>query len=493
MTDNLKELAARLAAFGSPRVALVGDFMLDRYVYGDVERISPEAPVPVLRVNSREVRAGGAGSVAAALQALGARTLCLGATGQDADGKELRELLAATGADVSGLVPCPDRCTTVKTRLVGLAQQKSPHQMLRVDDEPPPAADRDWPDALRAAWRKALRAADIVAVQDHNKGLVTDRTCRALLSDARAARVRAIVDPARVSDYGRYRGAAALLPNRWETALASGMTLSDEASLRRAATRLMEAAEAEAVLVKLDRDGMYLLERGSPGRAIGTRPRAVYDSTGAGDATLAMFVTAMAGGCSFREAAVLANVAGGLEVEQFGVVPIPRAQAVAEVERMAGLRGSKVLDRQTLRAEIERRRRAGQTVVFTNGCFDLLHTGHLMHLRQAAELGSCLVVALNSDESVRRLKGPPRPLIAQNERAEILAALECVDYVTVFDEDTPVALLETLRPDVLVKGGETENIVGAEVVTAYGGKVQRLRRLDAVSTGDIIDRIAGQA
>ena len=246
---------------------------------------------------------------------------------------------------------------------------------------------------------------------------------------------------------------------------------------------------ADAIVITLDKEGAYLFEKGKEGKIIPTRPRAVYDVAGAGDTVLAMLAVAIGGGCSLEDAVALANVAGGLEVEQFGVVPISRDEILDELHRIVGLRGKKVIRRRELQREVKRRKQAGETIVFTNGCFDLLHVGHIRYLHQARQLGSCLIVAVNSDDSVRRLKGPGRPVIGQEERAEMLSALECVDYVIIFEEDTPDALLKLLKPDILVKGGTTEKIVGAEIVEGYGGKVCKLDAVEGMSTTDIINRI----
>jgi D-beta-D-heptose 7-phosphate kinase/D-beta-D-heptose 1-phosphate adenosyltransferase len=253
---------------------------------------------------------------------------------------------------------------------------------------------------------------------------------------------------------------------------------------------LLEIADAQAVIISLDREGAYCRRRGQAGRRIPHQcPREVYDVTGAGDETLAALAVAMAEGMDYEQAEELANVAGGLEVERFGFVPITRQEVVEELRRTLGLRGGKVMDRAALADEIVRRRRAGEIVAFTNGCFDLLHMGHVRYLQQARERGNCLVVAINSDLSVGRLKGPSRPVIGQRERAEMLGALECVDYVTVFDEDTPEPLLKLLKPDLLVKGGSTGEIVGQGIVEGYGGTVLKLDLVEGLSTTDIINRI----
>ena len=482
-------LIERLERFGSPRILLIGDFMLDRYVHGDAERISPEAPVPVLRMLRTESRVGGAGNVAAAILALGAKVACVGVVGQDAAGEELSRLLVTAGAEVSTLVRLSDVGTTVKTRFVGLAQHRHAQQMLRVDEDPTKPVGDHVGVTLRAAARGQLRNCAAVAIEDYDKGVLTNAVTPQIIADARAAGKTVIVDPARIGDYRRYRGATVIKPNRDEAHLATGVSIHDEESLKVAAQQIVFATEAQAVVITLDREGAYLYARDGEGRRIPTRPRAVYDVTGAGDETLAMMAVALAEGCTLDEAVALANVAGGLEVERFCVVPIRREEVHYELRHAIGLRDSKVMERKRLADEVARRRRSGEVIAFTNGCFDLLHVGHVRYLQQAREQGSCLIVAINSDDSVRRLKGPSRPVIGQNERAEMLASLECVDFVTVFEEDTPIPLLELLRPDVLVKGGTTPVVVGRELVEGYGGKVITTGAVEGLSTTEIINRI----
>jgi len=245
-------------------------------------------------------------------------------------------------------------------------------------------------------------------------------------------------------------------------------------------------------MVTLDKEGIFLLSQGQTSRRHPPKPRAVYDGTGAGDAVLASVAVALGQGWDYADAGDLANIVGGLEVERFGVVAISKQEVLDELRRIIGLRGPKTLHRDPLAEELSRRTRRGETIVFTNGCFDLLHMGHVRYLQRARELGSCLVVAINSDDSVERLKGADRPVIGQDERAEMLGALECVDYVTVFEEDTPIPLLKLLRPDLLVKGGTTAEVVGRETVEGYGGKVMKLDLVDGLSTTEIIDRIVGR-
>ncbi|MDY6912975.1 MAG: PfkB family carbohydrate kinase, partial [Planctomycetota bacterium] len=441
----MQRLIELLEGFGSARVALLGDFMLDEYVYGNAERLSPEAPVPVLSIVDRQKRAGGAAGVATAILALGAKVACITVVGADSAGDELVRMMSSAGAETSTIVRLNARSTIVKTRFVGLAQHRHAQQMIRVDHDVPAPLAKKVLASLRAAVRSLIDRCDVLAVEDYNKGVLTDTSLPQIIADARKAGIPVVADPARISDYRRYRGATVLTPNRTEAELASGINITDDESLHRAAGQILHTAAADAVVVTLDREGAYLLKRDGEGSRIPhARPRSVYDITGAGDEVLAMLAVATAEGCQADEAVALANVAGGLEVEQFGVVPIARREVLNELRRTVGLRSGKVMERKPLLAELKFRRARGEKIVFTNGCFDLLHVGHVRYLRQARQLGDCLVVAINSDDSTRRLKGPARPVIGQDERAEMLGALESVDYVTVFREDTPVPLLKLL-------------------------------------------------
>jgi len=485
----MEALVETLLGLGSPRVVLVGDFMLDRWVYGNSERLSPEAPVPVLRKVRHETMTGGASNIACAVTALGGRAVCIGVIGNDSDGEELCALLSGAGADALRLIALADRPTTVKTRYVGLAQHRHAQQMFRVDDESVDPLGAEVHEMLHSAVRSELHACDVLAIEDYDKGVADRPATPLVISDARQAGVPVVVDPALIADYRRYAGATLLTPNRFEAELASGVQITDSKSMARAAGRITEITGADAVVITLDKEGAFLYTSDGTARHIPTRVRSVYDVSGAGDEVLAMLAVAVGGGCDLAAAVGLANVAGGLEVEQFGIVPITRTQVHDELRRMVGLRTSKVVDRKDLADELARRRKRGEKIVFTNGCFDLLHVGHVRYLQQARELGACLVVAINSDDSVRRLKGPGRPIIGADERAEMLGALECVDYVTIFEEDTPEPLLALLKPEVLAKGGTTPVVVGREYVEAYGGVVRTLELVDGTSTTSIINRV----
>ncbi len=486
----MQDLIKLIEQLGSPRVVVVGDFMLDRYVYGDVERINPEAPVPILRLVRQESIVGGAGRVAAAVGALGGTAECIGVIGDDEHGQELADLLTAAGASTSRFVRDADRPTTVKSRYVGLAQHRHAQQMFRVDTESLAPLTQAICGKLGEAMVAGLSGAGVVALEDYDKGVLTDDTTPALIAQATKAGLKVLVDPACIEDYTRYRGATLLTPNRYEAQVASGVEITDDASLTEAAQKILAAAEAQCVVITLDKEGAFLLTAdGREQHFPHSHPRSVYDVSGAGDVVLAALAVALAGGSSLDQAIDLANVAAGLEVERFGFVPVTRQEVVDELNKLLGLRAHKAVDRDWLAGQLARRREAGDKVIFTNGCFDLLHMGHVRYLQQARQLGNCLVVAINSDDSVARLKGPDRPVIGQTERAEMLAALECVDYVTVFDEDTAEPLLALLQPDIFAKGGSTPVVVERAVVENYGGNVVTLDLVEGQSTTAIIERI----
>lgn len=489
-----RELLAVLDCFAGRRVLLVGDFMLDRYIFGDAERISPEAPVPILRVVERQDRVGGAGSVALNVAALGARVACFGVLGRDPFGERVASLLADAGADVSGLLRVEDRPTITKTRLVGLAEHRHRQQILRVDDElaqPLAASDHG---RIADAIERAIAAADVICLEDYAKGVLSLELCGRVITAARRAGKPVLVDPPRQRAWEKYRGATLLTPNRAELEIGCGRALRDH-ELESAARGLIDANDFAALVVTLGRDGALLVRRDGPTTRFPTRPRSVYDNTGAGDAVLAMMAVALAAGAALEEAVPLANIAGGLEVGKFGCVPITRDEVLAELHAghdattRAKIRGA--LD---LVAELTARRQHGEKVVFTNGCFDILHPGHVELLEKSKSLGSVLVVGLNSDASVRALgKGDDRPIRRQADRARLLAALAAVDYVVLFDEPDPGKLIEQVMPDVLVKGADWagKTVVGQKFVESRGGRVELVRLVEGYSTTGELQRIRG--
>lgn len=476
-------------SLGRPTVAVVGDLLLDRYILGSVGRVSPEAPVHVLRVGREEERPGGAGSVAVLLAGLGARCRLAGLAGKDGSGERLLALLRESGASTREVLRLASRPTTVKTRVV--ARNASGYQqILRVDREEDAPLRSGESRSLAAAARRALRGADAVVLSDYAKGALPDAVLEAVFREARRRGIPALVDPKR-ADFRGYRGATVLTPNRAETERALGVTLRTREDAARAGKRLVRSLGLEAALITLDRDGMALVPRSGPPVFVATVPREIFDVTGAGDMVIAAAAAALGSGASLEEAARLANVAAGLEVARFGVVPVSRDEVLEAVHAPEGDPSRKVLPLPALREALRARRARGERIVLTNGCFDLLHVGHLRYLAAARAEGDLLVVGLNADASVRRQKGKGRPVVPFAERAETLAGLACVDFVVGFREDTPARLVRAVDPDVLVKGEDwrAKGVVGREWVESRGGRVVLARMTPGRSTTGLLDRI----
>jgi D-beta-D-heptose 7-phosphate kinase/D-beta-D-heptose 1-phosphate adenosyltransferase len=488
MSADLIDLVQQL---GQPQVLVVGDLMLDRYVWGNAERISQEAPVILLHADRREERLGGASSVATMLRALGARVAVAGVVGSDSDGKQITHLLANVGIDHDSVVIDASRPTTVKERYIGRAQQRHPQQMLRVDYETrEPAADQVEKDLIAAIRQQVLKA-DIVLVSDYDKGVCTPALLGATVACCRERGRRLIADPIRGGEYRKYRGCSAITPNRLEAGLATGMRVGTPEDALSAAEKLCQSLELEAAIVTLDKDGMALVHRDGLRQVFPTRPRQVYDITGAGDMVLAVLGMCLAAGSDYCRAIRLANIAGGLEVEKIGVATVTRDEILRDLLQSRPTGNQKLLPCELLVHELESRRRLGQRIVFTNGCFDVLHAGHVQYLQEARAQGELLVVGVNSDAGVRALKGPSRPLHPEQARTAVLAGLQAVDYITVFDEPTPLPLIHLCRPHVLVKGADysKEQVVGADFVESYGGRVHLAALHEGFSTSRILKKL----
>ena len=482
--DQLIELLDRWRAC---RVLVAGDFMLDRYAYGNAERLSPDAPVPVLTVERTESVPGGAGNVCRDLVALGCDVAALGAVGDDEPGRALRDGLRDEGIDIAGLRVVPDRPTTVKHSLIGLAQHRHPQKMFRLDTEDGRPIDGDAARGLLAAADALLGAVDVLAIEDYGKGVLTAEVCAALINAARRRGVPVFVDPAARDDYGKYRGATCITPNRTEARRVTGLT--EPAAMAR---RLQETLDIPQVVVTLDKEGALLLDAAGVVTALPTVARQVYDVTGAGDMVLAMLAAARANGASWPQAVALANTAAGLEVERAGVVPVRRDEVLLSLLQAHRGHMGKVRTLDNLLVELAAHRAAGKSVVFTNGCFDVLHAGHVSYLRQARACGDLLVVGLNADASVSRLKGDARPVNPLDDRLLVLSELESVNYVVVFEADTPEDLVRAVCPDVLAKGADyrREDVVGADFVEAQGGVVRLIPLVEGRSTTRTLDRLA---
>lgn len=498
----MSHLLDRLASWKPFTALVVGDFMLDELVHGNIDRLANDAPVPVMHVQRTEQRPGGAANVGLDLAAMRGRVLAFGAAGTDRAGHELRKLMSAAGVEPAGLIEDAARPTTVKRSLIGLAQHRHAQKMFRMDYESrEPLGDRAA-EALLDAVRAHLPGADVVCIEDYAKGVCTPRVCQGVIEAARAARVPVLVDPAALNDYSRYRGAAVITPNRSEAEKACGRRVGDRAPAEAyapLARELVGALALDAAVITLDKDGALLLERDGEARAVPTVARRVYDVTGAGDMVLAALAAARANGLDWFDSVRFANAAAGLEVEEFGVVPIALERIHRDIlQRERATRGKRrSLDELLVELAAIRHPGNGQAearrprIVLANGCFDVLHAGHVSLLRRAAALGDFLVVAVNDDAGVRKLKGPGRPIYPIEDRVQLLGELECVGAVVVFSEDTPERLIRAVRPDVLVKGAQYDpaSVPGAAFVESYGGQLALLDVVEGRSTTGTVERI----
>jgi len=486
-----EQLLQTIGNLGTPRILVAGDFMLDVYIYGDAARISPEAPVPILKVTETEARCGGAGSVAADLAALGAVPVCIGVVGEDANGSVLKERLTNVGADIAGICEVADRPTTTKQRLIGLAQHRHKQQLMRIDQESTDALLDSVRDRLLQKYCAALEQVDIVCLQDYDKGMLAGEMCKEMIRLGTEAGRRVLVDPVLNHDYTKYAGATLLTPNRQEAAAAVQFEIRDVADAAKAARALRETLRLGAVVITLDKEGLYLCTDRDD-QLIPARARNVYDVTGAGDAVLATFAVSLAAESDYLTAAHLANIAGGIEVEKFGAATVSMSEMIHEIAGQFGTQNTKLRSLDALLDEIQWRRGREQTIVFTNGCFDVIHRGHIDYLRFCKAQGDVVVVGLNSDSSVRAIKGPQRPINNQYDRAAVLSGLETVDFITIFDDPSVLGLVKKVRPDVIVKGGDWGNkqgVVGWDFVESYGGKVMLAPLVQGKSSTATIEKM----
>jgi D-beta-D-heptose 7-phosphate kinase / D-beta-D-heptose 1-phosphate adenosyltransferase len=474
------------------RAAVVGDVMLDRYVQGTTERISPEAPIPILDISGEYQRLGGAANVTMKVVELGSIARTVGLVGVDSAAAEMRALLAEQSAITDGLIADSARVTTVKTRFVAHNQQ-----LLRTDRELRCPPTGETLEQLAGAASAAAVAADTVILVDYGKGVLCSEVIAAALESARSSGACVVVDPNGL-DYSRYAGATVLTPNLKEVEVASQRQITDLSSLEEAAHFLVDQSAA-AIAVTRGADGISLFRRRFPGDRIEhtllpTSPITVHDVTGAGDAVTAILAIGLASGIEIADACILANLAGRSVVGQLGVGTISIAHLLDEVSQDSIGSRPKLVDIAEACQNSRRIRETGRRVVFTNGCFDVLHQGHATLLQFARGQGDFLIVGLNSDASVQRYKGVNRPYVPEAQRAYMLSLYSFVDLIVLFDDDTPINMIKVIRPDVLVKGSDytPETIVGREIVESYGGKVVICPRLEGLSTTALMQRMKAQ-
>jgi D-beta-D-heptose 7-phosphate kinase / D-beta-D-heptose 1-phosphate adenosyltransferase len=480
-----KLMESLFSHMGSISCLVIGDLMLDEYLWGKTERISPEAPVQIVDVIREELRLGGAGNVVNNLVATGAKVKVCSVIGDDQNGRALLDAFRELGVDVDAVYSDSSRLTSRKTRVVASHQQ-----IVRIDRETKDVLSEkteqqvcDWISANIASF-------NVVLLSDYMKGVLTSRVIECAIAAASAAGVPVLVDPKGTS-YSRYKGATMLTPNRKEAEMASGIAIRDMATLAQAAEIIIGQAQLEYLLITRSEEGMSLFTAGNNAIHIPTVAREVFDVSGAGDTVLAFLAIGLASSLSMADAARLANIAAGIAVSKLGTSVVTPAEIISSVSSSHSDSDLKIKNVDVMSAIVAAEKEKGKTIVFTNGCFDLLHAGHVKYLQKARALGDMLILGLNSDMSVRRLKGENRPLIDEEERAHLLAALNCIDYVVLFDADTPLELISQIKPHILVKGGDytAENVVGKDVVESYGGRVELVSFVDGKSTTNIIEKI----
>jgi D-beta-D-heptose 7-phosphate kinase/D-beta-D-heptose 1-phosphate adenosyltransferase len=472
------------SGFAALRILVIGDVMLDRSVWGDVDRISPEAPVPVLR-SVRTINApGGAANVAMNLVGLGVKVTQAGFWGNDAEMRELSALLGTAGVGCTGMV-LSGHSTISKTRIVSRNQQ-----LLRLDvesAEPHTAAEHQ---ALLERSLELVGTVDAVILSDYAKGTLPPQLCQAVIALARRRGIPVLVDP-KGQDFGKYAGATTICPNLQELGLATGIDRRNLEELLAAAQALVSKLDIGYMTLTMSEKGIRILYPNSF-LHFPTRAREVFDVTGAGDTVVATLAASLAGGLDAEAAVTLANIAAGIVVAKTGTAPIARNELVAQFTASTQMKGpDKILELPHLLLRLAEWRANGDRIVFTNGCFDILHVGHITLLEHCRDFGDKVVIGLNSDASVQRLKGPSRPVVGEMERARVLAALGSTDAVIIFDEPTPLQLIQALRPDVLVKGGDyaASTIVGAEDIITWGGRVEIVPTVNGASTTNTIRKM----
>lgn len=467
-------------------VLVIGDIMLDRYLMGHVNRISPEAPVPVVLLDRSEARAGGAANVAANLSGLGLKAAIIGCIGNDESGRTLKQLIAEAGINTEHIFISNYRPTVAKTRVMSGTQQ-----IVRIDDESVAAFNADESKQLQASVTLALaQKPSMVILSDYAKGMLDDASCKAIISQCKQFGIPVIADP-KGRDYSKYLGATALTPNKKETAEACGVAMHETVALLQAAKQLKENLQLDFLAVTRGEEGISFIDADHTEHIPATAKK-VFDVSGAGDTVIATLAAGLVHNLTPHDALQLANIAAGIVVGKVGTVPVGQSELLKTLVSEDGQsQVDKICDLQQLSELVSHWRASNQKIVFTNGCFDLLHAGHVTYLEAAKKTGDKLILGLNTDRSVSALKGPTRPVVHEGDRARVLAALASVDAVILFDEDTPLRLIDAIRPDVIVKGDDytEEQVVGGKEVKSWGGSVKLIPLVQGRSTSNIIKKL----
>jgi D-beta-D-heptose 7-phosphate kinase/D-beta-D-heptose 1-phosphate adenosyltransferase len=474
-----------LSSFDACQILVLGDLMIDEYVWGGVERISPEAPVQVVSVIRDTSTLGGAGNVVNNLVALGAKVSVGSVIGSGDNAVLLLKLLRDLGVDTEGLIQDASRPTSKKTRILAGHQH-----VLRIDRETKREISYDHVEKLVQFVKERIDDFNVILLSDYGKGLFTEGMLQQLI-DAAARRKKAIIVDPKGINFKKYAGVTAITPNKKEASMAAGIEIVDEASLVTAGQKLLREIPVQKVLISCGKEGMVLFEHEAEPYRITGEARQVFDVSGAGDTVLAVLGLGLASGAGFRDAAALANVAAGIVVGKVGTATVSREELQNALEPSVRALAAKQKKLPDLIAIVERLRAEGKTIVMTNGCFDLLHVGHIKLLSASKKMGDVLVVAIDDDRSVKALKGKDRPIIKAQERVRIISALDSVDYVTLFSTEELEYVIEAVRPDVLTKGSNytMKNVLGREIVEKSGGRIELIPITEAVSSTRIINQI----
>ncbi|NVK18666.1 MAG: bifunctional D-glycero-beta-D-manno-heptose-7-phosphate kinase/D-glycero-beta-D-manno-heptose 1-phosphate adenylyltransferase HldE [Methylocystaceae bacterium] len=485
MTSRARHIDT-LTRANTAEILCVGDIMLDKFVYGSVDRISPEAPIPVVRITREESMLGGAGNVVRNLLSLGANAKFCGLVGEDEAGREVGGLLNEDDNCSANLILDPQRPTSLKTRYMASNQQ-----MLRADlEQTGPLSEQQQQDLLLDV-AECLGTIKVMVLSDYGKGVLEGDSAEHLIALAKKADIPVIVDP-KGMDYSKYRGATLVTPNRKELSEASQMACDSDASIVAAARYIIETCGIDNVLATRSQDGMTLVTKSGEVVHLPTEAREVFDVSGAGDTVVATMALALSLGQSLADGAELANVAAGIVVAKTGTASVYQDELVNALHHQdINKAEAKIMERQNAKEKVVHWQRQGLSVGFTNGCFDLLHPGHISLIKQSASQCDRLIVGLNSDASVKRLKGEERPVQTEMARATVLSSLADVDMVVIFDEDTPMETLSALLPDVLIKGADytIDQVVGAELIQQNGGRVFLAQLEDGFSTTNTVNKL----
>jgi D-beta-D-heptose 7-phosphate kinase/D-beta-D-heptose 1-phosphate adenosyltransferase len=485
VTEGEFKVDIDISKFDQCKVLVIGDLMLDEYLWGDVDRISPEAPVQVVSVQREDFTLGGSGNVVNNLVSLGAKVSAVGVAGTGLNGKLMLERFKTLGVDTKGIIKDSARPTTRKTRVIAANQH-----VLRIDRETRSEISGTPLEKLNRFIEKIIPTVDVVLISDYGKGLVSRAFVSRIVRAAKSHKKMTIADPKGL-DFSKYSGVFLLTPNKKEASLASGIEINDEKTLFDAGAKIIKTAKIKNLLITCGKDGMVLFRPNEKPFKISARARQVYDVSGAGDTVLSVLGLALASGFSLKESATLANTAAGIVVGKVGTATVSKSELISSVTSDVDSISVKFKRLAELPVLISELKQNGKKIVLTNGCFDLLHAGHIMFFSTSKQLGDVLIVAIDDDASVKKLKGKGRPVIHEKDRVKILCALDAVDYVVVFSTKELNKLIEIIRPDVLSKGSNytSKKVIGRKTVEKHKGRVVLIPVTEDISSTDIIATI----